>query len=42
MSKYSADNRERVDRLNSSIVSSRKSGDGVKINNPNYGPYAKL
>lgn len=42
MSKYSADNRERVDRLNSSIVASRKAGDGVKINNPNYGPYAKL
>lgn len=42
MSKFSADNRERIDRLNSSIVSKRKTGDGIKINNPNYGPYSKL
>lgn len=42
MSKYSADNRDRVDRLSSSIVAKRKAGDGIKINNPNYGPYAKL
>lgn len=41
MGKYTADNRERVDRYNSSKVKERKSKDNEIKNNPNYGNYRK-
>lgn len=42
MGKFSADVRERVDRLSSSIVAKRKGGKNINNSNSNYGPYMKL